>query len=179
MDASQQRTLKLIFLGEAGVGKSALLERFVHDRFASEQSNTTIGVAFMSKEIQLDDWVVTLQMWDTAGQERYRAIGPLYFRGAECCLLVYDVTSRSSFEAIEQWRDAFNASGQVEGKGFAFVVVGNKADKETERQVGWSEAQTWARNHGDLPLFETSALQGSNVKEAFEQAARLAVAKVR
>jgi len=161
-------------LGDSKAGKTALLNTFVYGCF-HQSFLATNGADLMTKEILLDDRVVKLQMWDTAGQERFKTIGAAILRHADCCLLVYDVTSRGSFELVRGWRDKVRAS---EHRGaLPFVVAGNKAEGEAEREVGWSEAQTWARSNGD-PLFETSAKDYSNVKEVFEQAARLAVQRL-
>jgi len=89
--------LKIIILGESGVGKKAILHQFVHKRFI-EEHKATIGADFSTKEIVFDDKVITLQIWDTAGQERFQSLGNAFYRGADACVLVYDVTNEASFK---------------------------------------------------------------------------------
>nr|CAD2167635.1 unnamed protein product [Meloidogyne enterolobii] len=107
--ASSQRkklTLKVILLGESGVGKTSIINRFVNKKF-SNCYKATIGVDFMKKQMTVDGVDVTLHIWDTAGFEKYQSLGSAYYRGADCCVLVYDLTSAPSFRAIESWRDEF------------------------------------------------------------------------
>lgn len=167
----------MIVLGEAEIGKTALLSKYVNNKFPPHY-RATIGADFLSKKIQVEDGMLTLQLWDTSGQERFQSLGAAFYRGADCCILVYDLTNRNSFERLEQWKEQFVDMACVDKEKFPFVIVGNKADREAERQVGWSEAQTWARNNGGIPLFETSASQGSNINEAFEQAAHSALSSI-
>jgi len=166
--------LKLIVVGEGNTGKSALIARYANNPFPHTYRPTR-DADLLAKKIRLSHSLVSLQLWDTAGQAKYRDLGDAYYRGTDCCVLVYACTSRVSFEGAKQWRDDVLTMGQVRREEFPFVLVGNKADREGERQVGWSEAQTWARSNGDMPLFETSARLDSNVQAVFAEAARLAL----
>ena len=99
--------LKVIILGDSGVGKTALMNQYVNRKF-SNQYKATIGADFLTKDITLEDGrQVTLQIWDTAGQERFQSLGVAFYRGADACVLVYDVTSQNSFKTLEIWRDEF------------------------------------------------------------------------
>ena len=99
--------LKVIILGDSGVGKTALMNQYVNRKF-SNQYKPTIGADFLTKVITSEDGrQVTLQIWDTAGLERFQSLGVAFYRGADACVLVYDVTSQNSFKTLEIWRDEF------------------------------------------------------------------------
>ncbi|KAK4585376.1 hypothetical protein RGQ29_022867 [Quercus rubra] len=108
MDVStKKRTLlKVIVLGDSGVGKTSLMNQYVHMKF-NPHYKATIGADFVTKELRIDDKQVTLQIWDTAGQERFQSLGAAFYRGAECCVLVFDVNAHKSFEAMNTWREEF------------------------------------------------------------------------
>ena len=115
-------------------------------------------------------------MWDTAGQERYQSLGVAFYKGAECCILVYDITNAKSFQALTNWKNEFlNQAAPKNPDTFPFIVLGNKADREGERKVPVAKAKAWCKEMGDLPHFETSAQEQTNVKDAFELAAKLAL----
>jgi len=100
--------LKIIILGESGVGKTAILNRYVSGKFIQEHK-ATIGADFLTKEIPVDDKLVTLQIWDTGGQERFQSLGSAFYRGADACVLVYDIQNDQTFQKIEEWRANFIA----------------------------------------------------------------------
>lgn len=172
MDRQPSQLLKLLILGDAGTGKTSLANKYVLNKF-SQRYRPTIGIDFLIKKLQLDDTAVSLQIWEFAGDERITDVS--FYMGWNCCIIVYDVTNRNSFERVEDWRAVIISARLVKRDAFPFVLVGNKSDKEAERQVKWSEAQTWARSNGAMPLFEASTPQGYNVQEIFEEAARLAL----
>jgi Ras-related protein Rab-7A len=90
--------VKIVAIGDSGVGKTSLIQMFEHSRF-TENFKPTIGADFSNKEIKMADGkIVTLQIWDTAGQERYQSLGTAFYRGADCAFLVYDITNQNSFE---------------------------------------------------------------------------------
>merc|ERR1711883_12435 len=99
--------LKVIILGDSGVGKTSLMNQYVNRKF-SNQYKATIGADFLTKDITLDDnRQVTLQIWDTAGQERFQSLGVAFYRGADACILVFDLTAKKSFENLDTWREEF------------------------------------------------------------------------
>jgi small GTP-binding protein len=154
--------LKLILVGDSGVGKTNLLSRFTHDEFHAE-SKSTIGVEFATKTIRIDEKVVKAQIWDTAGQERYRAITAAYYRGACGALLLYDVTSAKSFQALPLWLSELRANVDSE---VVIVLVGNKTDLAENRAISTDEGIHFSRQE-KLLFIETSAKDASNVAEAF------------
>ncbi|CAE6378765.1 unnamed protein product [Rhizoctonia solani] len=154
-------------VGEAGSGKSCLLHQFTQNSF-KEHSQHTIGVEFSSRTINIGEKRVKLQLWDTAGQERFRSVTRSYYRGAAACLLVYDITSRSSFLNLSRWLADARALGSSQ---LVTVLVGNKTDREEEREVEWSEASKWA-SENDVHFIETSSLTGDNIEKPFALAAR-------
>jgi len=164
--------LKVIVLGESGVGKTSLLLRYVSNKFTIA-TKSTIGTDFLTKQIEVGDKTVTLQIWDTAGQERFQGLGSAFFRGSDGVLFVFDVTRRETFDELERWKQTFLIQiGQEGNHNFPIVIVANKVDRADERQVSNDEVESWARNQG-LPLIETSAKSGQNVDEAFQQIARV------
>ncbi|OWZ17234.1 Rab7 family GTPase [Phytophthora megakarya] len=172
--------LKLIILGDSGVGKTSLMNQYVNQKF-SNQYKATIGADFLTKEIMLDDKLVTMQIWDTAGQERFQSLGVAFYRGADACVLVYDITNPKSFEKLDTWRDEFLAqAGPRDPDAFPFIVLGNKVDKEADRRVHKEKAQEWCRSKNvqqPIQHFETSAKEATSVEEAFQTIASSALQK--
>ncbi|KAJ7290711.1 ras-domain-containing protein [Mycena rebaudengoi] len=172
--------LKFIITGDAAVGKSSLLVRLTDQRFLANP-DPTLGVEFGSKLITLppDGTVVKLQCWDTAGTESFRSITRSYYRGAAGCLLVYDVTSRRSFENIKMWLGDVREHAD---KAVSCVLVGNKKDlcdaDESKREVPTADAARFAEEEG-LLFVEASAKSGDGVEDAFVRAACDILDKVR
>ncbi|CAD7965595.1 unnamed protein product [Amoebophrya sp. A25] len=165
---------KLIIIGDAGAGKSSFMHQFLEGKFR-KTSTHTIGVEFGTKIITLGDRHIKLQIWDTAGQERYRAVTRSYYRGAVGALILYDVTSRESYNNLPTWlRDARE---QASFHDISIIAVGNKRDLKEERQVSFLEASRFAQEQGILFL-ETSALTGENVNEVFHTLAQRILSKV-
>jgi Ras-related protein Rab-7A len=152
---------KIIILGAQGVGKTSLMERFVAQKFSSSYK-ATIGADFSTKDVTVGNELITLQIWDTAGQERYQSLGTAFYRGADACVLVYDVSDANSFAKLETWRTAFIQAADVKDpKDFPFVVMGNKADLEAAKHVVQPSAvAAWCDKHGKIPSFLVSRLAG-------------------
>ncbi|CDJ42554.1 Ras family domain-containing protein, putative [Eimeria tenella] len=133
MPPKKKSLLKVIILGDSSVGKTSLMNQYVNKKF-SNQYKATIGADFLTKDVVIDDKEVTIQIWDTAGQERFQSLGVAFYRGADCCVLVFDVTNPKSFDSLESWKDEFLIqSSPADPDAFPFVVLGNKVD-ESERQ---------------------------------------------
>mmetsp|Transcript_18458 Transcript_18458/g.56665 ORF Transcript_18458/g.56665 Transcript_18458/m.56665 type:complete len:198 (-) Transcript_18458:1487-2080(-) len=155
--------LKVIILGDSGVGKTALMNQYVTKRFSSAYK-ATIGADFLTKEVMIEDKLVTLQIWDTAGQEKYHSLAGMYYRGAAAAVLVYDVTSQSSFERMKDWAAELDETGP---ENIVLGVAGNKADLADERrQVDAKAAKAYASQRGAF-FVETSAKEDTGVAELF------------
>ncbi|CAE7315310.1 hypothetical protein FNF27_02783 [Cafeteria roenbergensis] len=159
--------IKLLLVGEAGVGKSSILLRFTEDAFDDGQA-ATIGVDFKVKTVTVGRKRVKVTIWDTAGQERFRTLTSSFYRGAHGVLLVYDVTQPETFEKLEHWLgeiDGFSADG---GAHVAKLLIGNKSDLDERRAVAFADGEAWARTQGMLFL-ETSAKTNTSISQAFEE----------
>nr|AAX20384.1 small GTPase [Gracilariopsis lemaneiformis]AAY41883.1 small GTPase Rab11 [Gracilariopsis lemaneiformis] len=153
---------KVVLIGDAGVGKSNLLSRFTRNEFSLE-SKSTIGVEFATRSIQCEGKIIKAQIWDTAGQERYRAITSAYYRGAVGALLVYDITKKDSFDNVQRWLKELKDHADAN---IVIMLVGNKSDLQHLKAVTTDDASAFAESNG-LSFIETSALDNSNVEEAF------------
>ncbi|TRZ13496.1 hypothetical protein HGM15179_013596 [Zosterops borbonicus] len=174
MTSRKKVLLKVIILGDSGVGKTSLMNQYVNKKF-SNQYKATIGADFLTKEVMVDDRLVTMQIWDTAGQERFQSLGVAFYRGADCCVLVFDVTAPNTFKTLDSWRDEFLIQASPrDPENFPFVVLGNKIDLEN-RQVTTKRAQAWCYSKNNIPYFETSAKEAINVEQAFQTIARNAL----
>lgn len=177
--ASEGMLLKVVILGDSGVGKTALMNQFVNRRFSTSYK-ATIGADFLTKEVTIDETLVTLQIWDTAGQERFQSLGVGFYRGADVCMLVYDITQPKSFENLDLWRIEFlTQASPSDTQNFPFIVIANKLDRKNDRLVSTQRAQTWCARTSisTLPFFETSAKAATEVEAAFRMAAQLALSK--
>lgn len=166
-DASQRVChFKLVLLGDTAVGKSCIVVRFVRDEFFDFQE-PTIGAAFQTQSVQLDNHVVKFEIWDTAGQERYHSLAPMYYREAMAAVVVYDITNRDSFESAKRWIKELQQRGSP---GAIIALTGNKADLETHRRVPAAEAGAYAQANGAFH-FETSAKNAVGIKQLFREIA--------
>mmetsp|Transcript_18985 Transcript_18985/g.30166 ORF Transcript_18985/g.30166 Transcript_18985/m.30166 type:complete len:222 (-) Transcript_18985:287-952(-) len=169
--------LKIIVLGESGVGKTAILHRYIHHEFI-EEHKSTIGADFFSKKIDVGRNLVTLQIWDTAGQERFQSLGDAFYRGANACILVFDITSKQSFDRLDHWKSEFLSKNNSDSDTpFPFLLLGNKTDLALSkgRQITTNEADQYAKEN-NMKYYETSALQDSNIKDAMHKLAEVASA---
>ncbi|CAB1321941.1 unnamed protein product [Coregonus sp. 'balchen'] len=139
MTSRKKVLLKVIILGDSGVGKTSLMNQYVNKKF-SNQYKATIGADFLTKEVTVDDRLVTMQIWDTAGQERFQSLGVAFYRGADCCVLVYDVTAPNTFKTLDSWRDEFLIQASPrDPDNFPFVVLGNKIDLENRQVCAYAQ----------------------------------------
>eukprot|EP00484_Ammonia_sp_Unknown_P006331 CAMPEP_0197056042 /NCGR_PEP_ID=MMETSP1384-20130603/77848_1 /TAXON_ID=29189 /ORGANISM="Ammonia sp." /LENGTH=214 /DNA_ID=CAMNT_0042489869 /DNA_START=7 /DNA_END=651 /DNA_ORIENTATION=- len=178
---AHKEMLKVIVLGDSSVGKTSLMNRYVNSKF-SLKYKATIGADFLQKDLELDDKHITLQIWDTCGQERFANLGVAFYRGANAAIIVYDVSNRKSFDALDAWIENFieNASPQKVNQ-FPFIIFGNKCDlDESQWAVSKQEARNWCKsyNHNNgngLPFYATSAKDDQNVDTGFMKIAKLAM----
>ncbi|KAJ4395017.1 Vacuolar protein sorting-associated protein 21 [Neurospora sp. IMI 360204] len=176
-------SVKLVLLGEAAVGKSSLVLRFVNNDF-QENKEPTIGAAFLTQKCNLPTRTIKFEIWDTAGQERFASLAPMYYRNAQAALVVYDLTKPTSLIKAKHWVAELQRQASP---GIVIALVGNKLDLTSDsagpaevsgdgddtaedsgdaRKISTEEARTYAEEEG-LLFFETSAKTGHNVTEVF------------
>ncbi|XP_015952025.1 ras-related protein Rab7 [Arachis duranensis] len=176
---SRRRTLlKVIILGDSGVGKTSLMNQYVNKKFSNQYKATIFFFFFFFTILYSYFNICSLQIWDTAGQERFQSLGVAFYRGADCCVLVYDVNSMKSFDNLNNWREEFLIQASPsDPENFPFVVIGNKVDIDggNSRVVSEKKARAWCASKGNIPYFETSAKEGINVEEAFQCIAKNAL----
>lgn len=155
---------KLLLIGDSGVGKTCILFRFSDDAFHTTFIST-IGIDFKIKTIELKGKKIKLQIWDTAGQERFRTITQSYYRSANGVVIVYDITKRSSFLSLPRWVEEVR---RYTGCNVPLLLVGNKCDCESLREVTQEEAQALADQYPEfMACIETSAKENTNIESVF------------
>ncbi|KAH3853680.1 ras-related protein Rab-13-like isoform X1 [Dreissena polymorpha] len=159
--------LRLLLVGETGVGKTCLLCRFSSDDFISSHIST-IGIDFKMKMMDIDGQTVKVQVWDTAGQERFEAITKQFYRRAQGILLVFDISSRKSYESVPRWLKLIKENCKEHT---VVTLIGNKTDKLETRQVTFLEAQTFA-DQNSINFYEVSAKDRNNVDKPFRDVCR-------
>ncbi|KAG5231939.1 ras-related protein [Salix suchowensis] len=162
-EGGEEYLFKIVIIGDSAVGKSNLLTRYARNEF-NLHSKATIGVEFQTQSMEIDGKEVKAQIWDTAGQERFRAVTSAYYRGAVGALIVYDISRRTTFDSVGRWLDELKTHSDTT---VARMLVGNKCDLENIRDVSVEEGKSLAEAEG-LFFMETSALDSTNVKKAFE-----------
>ena len=161
--------LKYIIIGDAHVGKSNLLLRYANGEFRSDYQ-TTIGVEFAAKNVNINDLIYRVQLWDTSGQEQFRSITRNYYKNSACALVVYDITSKISFENVANWIEEIRAQCT---QSIYMILVGNKIDLDSsgKREVETAEGQELAEKY-EIKFYETSAKEGTNVTDVFVNSAK-------
>lgn len=162
METDYDYLFKLLIVGNSGVGKSCILLQFVDEQFI-ESHISTIGVDFKIKTITLNNNVIKLQVWDTAGQERFRTITSSYYRGANGIIVAYDITNKKSFHDVTKW---LNEIDRYAINNVIKILVGNKCDLESSREVTYKEGKDLADTAG-LKFIEISAKKNINITEMF------------
>ncbi|KAI8985099.1 ras-domain-containing protein [Pilobolus umbonatus] len=162
-ESSYDYVFKLVIIGDSGVGKTNLLNRFVHDKF-EYSSKSTIGLDLTIKNMNVKGKRIRAQIWDTAGQERYRSITKRYYRGSVGALLVYDISKRESFDNVSRWLSEIRSNESHPD--VVVMLFGNKSDLESTREVSQEEARGYSEAN-NLMFMETSALDNINVELAF------------
>ena len=152
-------SFKVVFLGDADVGKTQIVSRYVKDSFVEEYKYTE-GIGLGSKSISFNNKNINLQLYDTSGQERYRSIRQNYYKGSQLIVLVYAINNRNSFEHIPKWVEEV----KIQNKDVKFLLVGNKCDLEEKRQVSIKDGEDWA-NANNMKFIEVSAKTGKSISD--------------
>ncbi len=155
--------MKLILVGDSGVGKTNILSKYLKNDFDPD-SKATVGVEFGTKNIEIDNKRIKVQIWDTAGQERYKSITSTYYKGAKGAFIVYDITRKSTFDNIDKWIGDLKNNGD---ENMIVYLVGNKSDLNDMREVRKDEAMTKSEKF-NIAFSETSALYGDNIHKIFQ-----------
>ena len=155
---------KLILIGDSYVGKSNILLKYLKNQF-NENSKTTVGVEFGTKNIIINNKRIKIQIWDTAGQERYRSITSAYYKGAKGALIVYDITRKNTFDNIDKWITDLKLNGD---KNICIIILGNKSDLIDKREIKKNDGIKKDEMY-KTAFLETSALNGDNISKAFDE----------
>ena len=163
-DSFVTRGLKVVLLGDSGVGKSSICQRYINDTI-NDTYDVTLGASYFLKEVTLENGrEVRLHIWDTGGEERYRAIASLYYKDAKAALLVFDVNDAKSFKSLEYW--VKELSEKVREQNMVLIIVGNKDDLDSKK-VSEEQVKLYAAQIGLKYIF-VSAKTGSNINKLFE-----------
>ena len=162
-DDQSEMVFKVVLVGDVSVGKTNIVSRYIRNEF-HEDSKSTVGVEFLSKQFQVEGHSIKAQIWDTAGSEKFRSITNQYYKGAKGALVVYDITNQSSFESVDKWMSEVSASAD---KNITFIIIGNKCDLNDNRKVTTEQGEDKAMIN-EAAFMETSALSGENIEKAFE-----------
>lgn len=163
-DVPEDYAVKVVIVGDSGVGKSNILSRFVLNEFSND-CRATVGVELSTKSYQINNSkIIKLHLWDTAGQERFKSVTSAYYRGVRGAIVVYDITNKDSFDHVDKWLNEIKNLG---GKSVSIVVCGNKCDLIDNRKVSKEEGIEKSTSNS-LSFLETSALTADNVEEAFK-----------
>ena len=162
-DDSYEIMVKVVLVGDSGVGKTNIMSKYLKNQFR-EDSKATVGVEFGSKQFTVENHQIKAQIWDTAGQERYKAIISAYYKGAKGAFVVYDITRKNTFETVNKWVSDISAAAD---KKITLILIGNKNDLEDQRQVTKEMGEEKAKELG-LAFMETSACSGENLDKAFQ-----------
>ena len=165
MDDSEEyeMMIKVILIGDSGVGKTNIMSKFLKNQFL-EDSKATVGVEFGSKLFIQQGHKIKAQIWDTAGQEKYKAITSAYYKGSKGALVIYDITQKETFANIEKWVNDLKCKGDPK---ITIIIIGNKSDLEEKRQISKEQGEEKAKSFG-CAFLETSAFSGDNIEKAFE-----------
>ena len=160
--ASQIENYKIVIIGDQHVGKTSILSKYKYEA-TDDTYAPTVGIDFLTKNVFLEDKTIRLIMWDTAGQERFKALIPSYLKNANCVILTYDITEKSSFTSLNKWLS--DAKDNIV-EGTFIILCGNKIDLNAKRVISKEEGQKFA-DENSIAFTETSATTGEGIEELF------------
>ncbi|MHA1669884.1 MAG: Rab family GTPase [Promethearchaeota archaeon] len=165
--------VKICLLGEANVGKTSLVYRFIENKFR-DNYKSTLGVNLLKKDLNLKGYGdIVVQIWDLGGQESFKSLRKLYLEGANGALLIFDISHRKSFEKLRDWIQDFKLAREDE----PLLLIGNKNDLKDKNQISDKEATEFAKEFG-MEFISTSAKTGTNVEEAFNKMVKTILDKI-
>lgn len=154
---------KVVVIGDSGVGKTSLVDRYIHDTF-DDNVNATPGASFSTRKVELGGYRIKMQIWDTAGQERFKALTAMYYRECDAVLLVCSVVNKDSLKSIKEWYNDVMANAEPS----VLVVVGSKVDQK-DRTVLEKDLRDMADSIGVALIHETSAKDRTGIASLFEK----------
>ena len=172
-DEEYSMIFKMILIGDSGVGKTNILNRYINNKFL-ETTKSTVGVELGTKIEEYNNKKIKIQIWDTAGQERYKSITKTYYKGAKGAFIVYDITNKDTFKNVDKWIQDLREFGEDDA---AILRVGKKSDLEEKREVTTEEVKKKAELF-DIGYCETSALKAKNIDYAFQTLIKLVAEKM-
>ena len=156
--------VKICLLGEANVGKTSLVYRFIEDKFR-DNYKSTLGVNLLKKDLNVEGYGgVSVQLWDLGGQESFKSLRKLYLEGANGALVIYDTTNRKTFEKLNEWIQNFKDTRGTE----PLLLIGNKSDLKEKIKIDEQEAKSFSEQYNMSDMIMTSAKTGKNVEKAFK-----------
>ena len=167
MDIDNEESIKVVLLGESGVGKTSIISKFTKGLFNQDIMSTN-GATFSTKkkEFKEQNKILSFEIWDTAGQEKYRSLAKMFFKDAAVTLLVYDITNKDSFiEIKDYWMDLVKENGPEQ---VIMYIVGNKCDLSEKEAVSEEEVRKYAQSQS-ISLWFTSAKDSTGIDELFEE----------
>jgi len=167
---------KLPIIGDGGVGKTTLTQRYLHGIF-EEKYALTIGMEFYIKKLEVDGNLTSLHIWDFAGEEKFRFLLPGIINGANGTLFMFDITRYNTFRNLKDWLAVFNETNRNYGQKVETLLIGSKLDLEQARTVSKAEAIDFAREYNFSEYIECSSKTGENVELIFETIARIILKK--
>ena len=173
-DEQYDHLVKILLIGESGVGKTCILQRFNRDEFLVNHL-ATIAIDFKMKIFDVDNSRLKMQIWDTAGQERYNTLTSGFFKAAHGIMVCYSVTDERSFQSINKWIAQIKNLAPNDVK---ILLVGNKSDLKNDRVVSTDAGKECAEKYG-IEFVETSAFNGENVVYAFESLGRMILTDIK
>ena len=160
--AIEEELHKIIILGDLGVGKTSILLTYVEE--LDNEKYVSIGFDFKTKQLEIEDRFVRQQLWDTSGQERFRSLAKSHYKSLSGVMLVFDITNKKSFEAVDRWRN--DALENANNENLQFILVGNKKDLESDREITYSQGKEWATKF-NIKYLETTIEDSDSIEKAF------------
>ena len=159
------KDLKVILLGEPGVGKTNIISRFISNEF-NDNSNPTLGSTFGEKRIEKENFIYNLKVWDTTGQEKYHSVTKLFIKGSHIVILVYSITNLKSFESLKFWNNYLK--DELNRDNYVLAIVGNKTDLIDLEVVDENLAKNFAKINDAFFRLISAKCDGNGINSLFD-----------